>query len=213
MHLHLLLSVLLFLVLIYFTIVTNKGEDGAGIGLLAFQVILMLQIMNKARGIFGSIGGLSSLFPQIKMSRDIENSLLISQEYSIERENFKYGGLENRLPFVLHLKGNGVITRFNYLNLLERIETLFTDPNCSTAEYLPSEKTIIITRPVVKDHFRHLDKIPNQIYPLIMQLIDHWQEVGKNIFIIDWRLLSECNVTDILAVAQTQSFYKNYSSY
>lgn len=194
--------------LIYFTIVINKGEDGAGIGLLAFQVILMLQIMNKARGIFGSIGGLSSLFPQIKMSRDIENSLLISQEYSIERENFKYGGLENRLPFVLHLKGNGVITRFNYLNLLERIETLFTDPNCSTAEYLPSEKTIIITRPVVKDHFRHLDKIPNQIYPLIMQLIDHWQEVGKSIFIIDWRLLSECNVTDILAVAKRNPFIK-----
>ena len=198
----------LILGLIYFTVIASRREDLVNIELLAFQVVLMMQIMNKARSIFGSVGGVSSFFPQIKMSRDIENSLLVSQEHVITRESSINKDLPNKLPFILHLKGNGVITRFNYLNLLERVEELFIDSHTLGTEYLPGEQTILITSAVIKDHFRHLEKIPNQIYPHIMQLIDYWVEVGKNIFVIDWRLLNECNVTDIVALSNRHKSLK-----
>lgn len=89
------------LAIIYVSILyqTRFAASEFDAGRLIIQVILLLQIMNKGRSFLGGIGSISSLYPQIKMAREIDEALTLSSSKGQARDAKKSHQMYRRLPF------------------------------------------------------------------------------------------------------------------
>jgi len=169
---------------------TVEGESRTDI--LLIQVVLLLQIMNKGRAILGGLGGIMTFYPQIKMARDIDESLTKSLDIETNRALHGKPRAIGRLPFLLKLTGNGRLTRFNFTYAVELIEREVCDD-----QIIPMEKTIRLSINTVDTHLKSLQMpdIP-QNTPIIDTLVSEWRKQGKILFFIDWKLFSEMTYTD-----------------
>ena len=188
------ISVLLISI-IFITMMLNKyaiWEQQLSSDQLLLQVILLLQIMNKSRGLLGGIGSISSLYPQIKMLREIDGALEQGQQTQKDLDEKATEFIWSRLPLLLHFHGNGKLTRFNISYLLEEIATQI----CSGTP-LPSSQYVSLSNANLKENLSvlNLELAPDKL--VLRQLIDAWTNRGKRVFLVDWKLLSEFTAGDL----------------
>lgn len=173
---------------IYFGSQTNTGLDPQE---LFISVILLLQIMNKGRAILGGLGGIMTYYPQIKMARDIELSLEASKSLEEDRAKKSRPRAIGQLPYLVKLKGNGRLTRFNFIYAIELIER-----EICKGQIIPEAHAIRLALNTAAEHANFLDIQFSEDELMIDTLITAWRTQGKLLFFVDWKLFNEMTYPD-----------------
>lgn len=193
----------LFLTVIGAAVLFSGNSAGAALGLaeLGLVVVLLILLMNKAAGLVGGIGGILTLYPQIKMSREIEANLELSRQAWAARGPREDSELWRRLPFLTKVQTTGQFTRFNLMKLLELIEARIG----AEGRTLPMEELVFVRNSSLE---RHLDGVeldadrPHRVLYMLKRL----RKTGKRIVIIDWATLNEMTLANIEGLARN---YRN----